>query len=40
MSGSLHNFKIGTQFQDSENAQCKPEIVRIPKLRGTPRQHV
>ena len=31
----LHNLEIGTQFWDSENAQCDLEIVQIPRLRGT-----
>ena len=31
----LHNLKIGTQFSDSENAQCNLEIAEIPKLRRT-----
>ena len=32
---SLCNLEIGTQFQDSENAQRNLEIAQIPKLRGT-----
>ena len=32
---SLCNLEIGTQFQDSENAQRKLEIAQITKLRGT-----
>ena len=31
----LRNLEIGTQFQDSENAQRNLEIAQIPKLRGT-----
>ena len=31
----LRNLKIGTQFQDSENAQRNLEIAQIPKLCGT-----
>lgn len=29
------NLEIGTQSQDSKNAQCNLEIARIPRLRGT-----
>ena len=32
---SLRNLEIGTQFRDSENAQCNLEIEQIPKLRRT-----
>ena len=32
---ALRNLEIGTQFQDSENAQRNLEIAQIPKLRGT-----
>ena len=31
----LHNLEIGTQFQDSENAQHTLQIAQIPKLRRT-----
>ena len=31
----LRNLEIGTQFQESENAQRNLEIAQIPKLRGT-----
>jgi len=31
----LRNLEIGTQFRDSENAQCNLEIAQIPRLRGT-----
>ena len=34
----LCNLEIGTQFQDSENAQPNLEIAQIPKLRGTYRR--
>jgi len=29
------NLEIGTQFWDSENAQCNLKIAQIPRLRGT-----
>ena len=35
----LHNLKIGTQFQDSENVQRNLEIAQIPRLRGTSTLH-
>ena len=28
-------FQIGTQFQDSENAQRNLDIAQVPKLHGT-----
>ena len=31
----MRNLKIGTQSQDSENAQRNLEIAQIPRLRGT-----
>ena len=31
----VRNLNIGTQSQDSENAQCNLEIAQIPRLRGT-----
>jgi len=31
----LCNLEIGTQFLDSENAQCNLEIAQIPRLDGT-----
>jgi len=29
------DLEIGTQFLDSENAQCNLEIMQIPRLHGT-----
>ena len=31
----LRNLEIGSQFLDSQNAQCNLEIAQIPRLRGT-----
>ena len=31
----LRNLEIGTQFRDSENAQCNLEIAQIPRLHKT-----